>query len=101
MEETSAPEEEGQDQEEAPGAPAAVEEGITPITDSVHAPVPATNGYSNGHSMGLTNGVHLHTAPGVNSVCPQCGAAKCVSYGDGGRVCMGCAYCERLLRPSR
>jgi hypothetical protein len=97
VEETPAPEEEVQDQEELAGEPAAGETGITPITDSAHDTVPATNGHSNG----LTNGVHPHTDPGVNPLCPQCGADKCVSYGGGGRVCMGCAYCERPLRPAR
>src|SRR5262249_43550198 len=85
-----------------------VAQTVTPVTavtpdvpQSTEPMDPATNGHSNGHSNGHTNGVHSHTDAGVNPLCPRCGESKCASFGIGRRVCMGCVYCERPLRPSQ
>jgi hypothetical protein len=83
----------------------AMEETVTPVTpDVLQTPEPtltATNGQGQPPTHGHTNGLSMHIDPGCDPLCPQCGKDKCVSYGVGGRVCMGCAYCERPLRPSR
>jgi hypothetical protein len=82
---------------ETPQAQAGIQ--VTPVTgDGPQATEPtllSTNGHSNGH----TNGAHVHTVPGGDPVCPQCGKNACQPYGVGGRVCMQCGYCARPVQP--